>query len=91
MRLDATRTQREGAPLPVTSSSLSPTGARLREPPVEEASPVPAREVVRDPLAVKHQLPGNQMVAADEARRHGVRANRYGLAGDNGFADIVQE
>lgn len=36
-------------------------------------------------------LPGNSLIANEEEWRNGARKNRYGLQGDNGFDEVVQE
>mmetsp|Transcript_3879 Transcript_3879/g.3813 ORF Transcript_3879/g.3813 Transcript_3879/m.3813 type:complete len:128 (+) Transcript_3879:430-813(+) len=39
---------------------------------------------------LRHQLPGNHLISEKEESRMGVRDNRYGINGDNGYGQIVE-
>ena len=39
----------------------------------------------------KHQLPGNSVLPFEAERPLGVRENRYGIDGDNGYSDLVNQ
>ena len=39
---------------------------------------------------LKHQLPGNHILNEKEESKLGVRSNRYGIYGDNGYGKVVE-
>lgn len=39
---------------------------------------------------LKHMLPGNHLLSEPEESKIGARHNRYGVAGDNGYSQIVE-
>ena len=45
----------------------------------------------RDPTAIGQGLPGNHMLPYKDQQKLGVRDNRYGLEGDNGYDQMVDQ
>lgn len=43
----------------------------------------------KDAILTGYQLPGNHLLPLEQERLVGVRPNRYGVNGDNGFSDIA--
>ena len=40
--------------------------------------------------ALQYELPGNSLLANKEAQKLGVRDNRYGIYGDNGYQAVIE-
>lgn len=45
----------------------------------------------QNPNSVAHALPGNNLLPLQDEQKLGIRQNRYGLEGDNGYSDIVKD
>lgn len=41
-------------------------------------------------MAFKHEMPGNSDIPVLEDLKYGVREDRYGIFGDNGYSDLIE-
>lgn len=41
-------------------------------------------------IKLKYDLPGNNDIPYHEDQKYGIRENRYGIYGDNGYGDLIE-
>ena len=79
-----------------TGTMKNKTMKNLTEKRAESADQIGVQEKSKTQKAVnialtKHQLPGNSVLPFEAERPIGVRENRYGIHGDNGYSDLVNQ